>query len=555
MANITPETTAIAEAVYGEEVRSSIIAALNKINAALNSAISQELNSLAFKGDLDETKDLNTIDPGIYRILPSKQPANMPGNDVYSNQQRLLIYYRSTGGRQELYTLLTGEKFITSYYVRGMSGGTWGSWFKNEPLALKTAIASGTDLNTITNTGIYRVYGDSIDFQNLPANDRYFSNNRLLYVYNIDEISSVGAVPVIKQELHYLHSDTTCIGRYMTRLKIGATGTWDDWVDNIDNTLTVNGVAADAQAVGYYLDEVRDNVKRHWDYMQNMFPNKTVSGTSIIISDGANEVPVRELKVTVTPSQTGTGDPSPSNIRPFTTVSECTVEMTGNTSHEVLSLESGTILDIEPGIAAGGIFDFNEGLFEHTYEILTLDGSENWRTSGASTSLRYTLFWTDIGVANHRPLETLCSHAMFLTGNSGPWGTINLTDSFIAFHNGDGVIADLAAFKQYLADQKTAGTPVQIVVAYNEPSAQNYVLSQFSLDDFLTYEEESTVTAEGHEIEMTYLTSLAQEESDFETQVKNHLITTYNNLKAIIDPDSPMIAVLDQAILDAANLG
>ena len=549
MANITPETTAIAEAVYGEEVRSSIIAALNKINTALNSAISQELNSLAFKGDLDENKDLNTIDPGIYRILPSKQPANMPENDVYSNQQRLLIYYRSTGGRQELYTLLSGEKFITSYYVRGMSGGTWGSWFKNEPLALKTAIASGTDLNNVTNTGIYRVYGENTDFQNLPANDRYFSNNRLLYVYNIDEISSVGAVPVIKQELHYLNSDTTCIGRYMTRLKIGATGTWDDWVDNIDNTLTVNGVAADAQAVGYYLDEIRRNVKNNLDTMYDMYPNKAVTGTEIVISDAADNMPVRELITTILPSQTGSGDPSPSNIRPFNTIEDSTVEMFDE-NHESVSIASSTILDIEPGIAAGGIFNFREELFEHTHEIITLDGSENWRLSGADTTQRFTLFWSDIGVGRHKPLETLCSHATFLTGNSGPWGTINLTTSFIAFHNGDSVIADLAAFKQYLSDQQIAGTPVQIVIAYQEPYYQQYQVSQFPLNDFKTHSGTTTTTADGHDIYMKYMTSV----SDFEHNVKNHLITTYTNIKAVLDPSSPVVAVLEQAIQDAANL-
>ena len=44
-------------------------------------------------------------------------------------------------------------------------------------------------------------------------------------------------------------------------------------------------------------------------------PEKTASGSIASFSDGADLVPLKSCEVTVTPSQSGTGDPSPSNPR------------------------------------------------------------------------------------------------------------------------------------------------------------------------------------------------------------------------------------------------
>lgn len=44
---------------------------------------------------------------------------------------------------------------------------------------------------------------------------------------------------------------------------------------------------------------------------------KSASGEIASFSDGADDVPMKSLNVTITPKQTGSGDPSPSNVRPI----------------------------------------------------------------------------------------------------------------------------------------------------------------------------------------------------------------------------------------------
>ena len=49
----------------------------------------------------------------------------------------------------------------------------------------------------------------------------------------------------------------------------------------------------------------------------SMFPTDTATGAVASFSDGADNVPVRDLTVAITPVQSGSGDPSPSNVRPI----------------------------------------------------------------------------------------------------------------------------------------------------------------------------------------------------------------------------------------------
>ena len=56
---------------------------------------------------------------------------------------------------------------------------------------------------------------------------------------------------------------------------------------------------------------------------------KSASGEIASFSDGADDVPMKSLNVTITPKQSGSGDPSPSNVRPITGTSTANVFVTG----------------------------------------------------------------------------------------------------------------------------------------------------------------------------------------------------------------------------------
>ena len=49
----------------------------------------------------------------------------------------------------------------------------------------------------------------------------------------------------------------------------------------------------------------------------SMFPTDTATGAVASFSDGADNVPVRDLTVAITPVQSGSGDPAPDNVRPI----------------------------------------------------------------------------------------------------------------------------------------------------------------------------------------------------------------------------------------------
>lgn len=59
------------------------------------------------------------------------------------------------------------------------------------------------------------------------------------------------------------------------------------------------------------------------------FPTDTATGAIVSFPDGADGIPVKSLSVAITPVQSGSGDPSPDNIRPITGWTGAKVTRTG----------------------------------------------------------------------------------------------------------------------------------------------------------------------------------------------------------------------------------
>lgn len=82
----------------------------------------------------------------------------------------------------------------------------------------------------------------------------------------------------------------------------------------VDNTLSIQGKAADAKATG---DEISE-LKSGFDKLYNTaYVTDSASGSIAHITDGADSIPMKSLKVNIVPAQSGSGDPSPSNVRPI----------------------------------------------------------------------------------------------------------------------------------------------------------------------------------------------------------------------------------------------
>lgn len=87
---------------------------------------------------------------------------------------------------------------------------------------------------------------------------------------------------------------------------------------NTDKTLTVENMAADAAVVGDRIDEC-----------MAAFVINSASGSIASFADGADGVPVKDLVVNISPVQSGTGDPSPTNIRSISGWTEANITRCG----------------------------------------------------------------------------------------------------------------------------------------------------------------------------------------------------------------------------------
>ena len=90
----------------------------------------------------------------------------------------------------------------------------------------------------------------------------------------------------------------------------------------VDDTLSESGEAADAKVTGEKIDEL----KAETALIQNPIGNK--SGELVSFSDGA-DMPAKSVIVNITPKQSGSGTPSPENVRPISGWDEVGVSVNG----------------------------------------------------------------------------------------------------------------------------------------------------------------------------------------------------------------------------------
>lgn len=81
-------------------------------------------------------------------------------------------------------------------------------------------------------------------------------------------------------------------------------------------------------------DPTYENNAKYWAEQSlanqySAFIVKSASGEIASFSDGADDVPMKSLNVTITPKQSGSGDPSPSNVRPISGTSTAEVYVRG----------------------------------------------------------------------------------------------------------------------------------------------------------------------------------------------------------------------------------
>lgn len=109
-----------------------------------------------------------------------------------------------------------------------------------------------------------------------------------------------------------------------------------------------------------------------------------------------------------------------------------------------------------PETVYGGEVDAVNGEGKKTWEMLTLDGTENWLVFDAGGTGQF--FYTTKYIFDKTPIEKICSH----------FSNVSFTGTAIVriYTN---MFTDVDALESYLAAQYAAGTPVQICYKLAEP--------------------------------------------------------------------------------------
>ena len=141
--------------------------------------------------------------------------------------------------------------------------------------------------------------------------------------------------------------------------------------------------------------------------------------------------------------------------------------------------QSTAITAALPETIFGGSLDWTSGMLTVTHRHLALDGTEAWTASIKDTADPKAYYWTGIApLDGNSACDSLCSHyagATIYSGNtvqgcyvtaSVPIGaTVLLIRPDLSMYN------TLDAWKDYLAAQAAAGTPVQVVYELATPYA------------------------------------------------------------------------------------
>lgn len=204
-------------------------------------------------------------------------------------------------------------------------------------------------------------------------------------------------------------------------------------------------------------------------------PKASVSGNPVVVKDALGGVGLTKCKATFTPTQAGTGTPSPDNIRPISGRNSVKVERQEDAQTTALTL---------PRTIYGGEVDAQTGKGVEMYKVVTLDGTESWYTWGVNANnSAVTGFYTyDINDYATTNTSGICSHLSSL--NVDVWGGRNSgigfsttgSSKYFIYSVPTAMLADtsdnsaaIASLKSYLAAQYAAGTPVQVAYKLATP--------------------------------------------------------------------------------------
>lgn len=360
----------------------------------------------------------------------------------------------------------------------------YAAYCKEQPLYLGTAGSYGMEMLTIIREGVWAEYDILAAFHppvGAAVQVRVGANNQIGVPIEATAEKGMGEIVFAgyKEGVRQIAVDVL----YKVAPSSGASGTepaepTPDVVQQILSAASnaeeiAKSVRADAEKIKERLDEIPKiddtaiTTTSPWSSKQivdTLCPPIEETGNPVVCYPVAGY----PLDATVSwgPTQEGSGEPSPDNVRPIKGRDGVTVERKedGLTRHLTFS---STIY--------GGEVDAVSGEVAETWGLVTLDGAEKWTVSGKLLDNKTDWYYVSSKIPNAvnaapQKNNEICSHyphadvanTNTVQGCAIVWGCIRV-------RWGDTIQDDTDAWKAYLAAQYAAGTPVQIAYKLAKP--------------------------------------------------------------------------------------
>lgn len=312
MSDISPYTQEIQNAVYGEQVRSSIINALNKVNDDNNSysqiktdilnaksAVDAQVESFDGKVENAQTT-LNSLQSKVSEANTAKTNLTNATNTANTAKNNLTSATNSANtAKTNLQTATTNANTATANANTAKSNLETATANAN---TAKTDVTSATtNANTAKsalNTSIQSANTANSNLENTISSANTAKNN-LQTVINSSGTAKSNLSDVIVQA-----------GTTQNNLE-GATSRANTTHSQlVEENATANKNIEDLRSENFNAQEVLTGLLK-------VYPTETVEGNPASFIDGADNIPIKSLKVNITPIQDGSGDPSPTNVRPI----------------------------------------------------------------------------------------------------------------------------------------------------------------------------------------------------------------------------------------------
>ena len=238
----------------------------------------------------------------------------------------------------------------------------------------------------------------------------------------------------------------------------------------VPKTRKVNGKAlgADVTLTGEDIPVTGEaGAESVYDLLLASFPTDTAEGDPAEFSDGT-DLPAVSLSALIALTQAGEGDPAPDNIRAIAVWTGAAVTVAGASGADP---ETVSVSWPNAGKVCVGAVDLTGGAVTPHRVYLELDGTEDWeQINGSGSGKNYVRLQLPAQTWEGTSAATACSHL----ASPGSITSGNALIGIRAQRAGTGVpylflrktAADTVEdIKAWLAEQKQAGTPVQVAYA------------------------------------------------------------------------------------------